>query len=175
MCLCSLNLFNQMNRYLKISLILACLYTCMPVQLHSQSADKGESTNIVTSLMDENTHIMIIQPEILTARLTQGAVIRSSWNHDRSERKADPSIRYRIQVYSDNNRQTAKANAERRKAMVEQAIPGMHGYVSYDSPYWRVRMGNFQTEAEAQAAMKQIKSRFPSFESDIRIVRVRAK
>lgn len=154
---------------------LVYIFSCAPNQLHAQSADKGEITNIVTSLMDQNVHILIIQPDALTDRLTQGAVIRSTWNHDRSERKADPSIRYRVQVYSDNNRQTAKANAERRKAMVERAIPGMHGYVSYDSPYWRVRMGNFQTEAEAQAAMKQIKSRFPSFESDIRIVRVRAK
>lgn len=164
-----------MNRYLKISLTLAYLCSCTPHLLQAQSTDKDETTNIVTSLMDDNTHILIIQPDALTDRLMQGAVIRSSWNHDRGERKADPSIRYRIQVYSDNNRQTAKANAERRKTQVEQAIPGMHGYVSYDSPYWRVRMGNFHTEAEAQAAMKQIKSRFPSFESDIRIVRVRAK
>ncbi len=125
--------------------------------------------------MESNEHIIIIQPEPLTERLKQGAVIRSSWNHERNERKADPSIRYRIQVYSDNNRQTAKANAEKRKLQVERAIPGLQGYVSYDSPYWRVRMGNYQTEAEAHAAMKQIKSRFPSFESDIRIVKVRAK
>ncbi len=125
--------------------------------------------------MDNNEHIIIIQSEMLTERLKQGAVIRSTWNHDRTERKADPSIRYRIQVYSDNNRQTAKANAERRKRQVEQAMPGLKGYVSYDSPYWRVRMGNYQTEAEAHSAMKQIKSRFPSFESDVRIVKVRAK
>lgn len=135
----------------------------------------ASTTNIVNDIMDDNAFVMIVQPETLTERLMQGAVIRSSWNHERNDRKADPSLRYRIQVYSDNNRHTAKANAEKRKRLIEQRIPGMHGYVSYDSPYWRVRMGNYHTEAEAQAAMKQIKSAFPSFESDVRIVRVRAK
>lgn len=129
----------------------------------------------MNAIMDDNPHILILQSDALTERLKQGAVIRSTWNHERGERKADPSIRYRIQVYSDNNRNTAKANAERRKLQIERAMPGMQGYVSYESPYWRVRMGNFQTEAEAQAAMKQIRSRFPSFESDVRIVRIRIK
>lgn len=129
----------------------------------------------MNAIMDSNPSVLIIQPDILTERLTQGAVIRSSWNHERSDRRIDPSIRYRIQVYSDNNRHSAKANAEKRKRLIEQGIPGMHGYVSYDSPYWRVRMGNYQTEAEAQSAMKQIKSKFPSFESDVRIVRVRTR
>lgn len=142
---------------------------------YGQSTGSSESSNIVNTIMDENPRVLILQSDVLTERLSQGAVIRSSWNHERNERKADPSVRYRIQVYSDNNRHTAQANAERRKRQVEQAIPGLQGYVSYDSPYWRVRMGNFQTEAEAQSAMRQIKSRFPSFESDIRIVKVRVK
>lgn len=142
---------------------------------YAQSNASNGSANIVKTIMDENPHILILQSDVLTERLTQGAVIRSTWNHERNERKADPSIRYRIQVYSDNNRHTAQGNAERRKRQVEQAVPGLQGYVSYDSPYWRVRMGNFQTEAEAQAAMRQIKSKFPSFESDIRIVKVRVK
>ncbi len=162
-----------MNRYLNISLCLAFIFMGAGNSTYAQST--STEANIVQSIMDDNAHILIIQPDVLTERLTPGAVIRSSWNHERNERKADPSIRYRIQVYSDNNRHTAKANAERRKLLVEQAFPGMHGYVSYESPYWRVRMGNFQTEAEAQGAMKQIRSRFPSFESDVRIVRVRVK
>lgn len=143
--------------------------------ISAQSVVADDPHNIVSAIMDDNENILIVQPEILSERLKQGAVIRSSWNHDRNDRKADPSIRYRIQVYSDNNGHTAKANAEKRKRLIEQKIPGMHGYVSYDSPYWRVRIGNYQTESEAMAAMKQIKSTFPTFESDIRIVRVRTK
>lgn len=164
-----------MNRFLNISLVLAFILIWGVNKAFAQSVDTDDETNIVNTIMDNNEHIIILQSEALTERLKQGAVIRSSWNHERNERKADPSIRYRIQVFSDNNRQTAKANAERRKLQVEQAMPGLHGYVSYDSPYWRVRMGNYQTESEAHAAMKLLKSRFPSFESDIRIVKVRAK
>lgn len=164
-----------MIRYSKIISFLSLFLIFAGNNAFAQSGETGGASNIVNAIMDSNPSVLIIQPDILTERLTQGAVIRSSWNHERSDRRIDPSIRYRIQVYSDNNRHSAKANAEKRKRLIEQGIPGMHGYVSYDSPYWRVRMGNYQTEAEAQSAMKQIKSKFPSFESDVRIVRVRTR
>lgn len=164
-----------MIHYPKIIAFLSIILLGVCNQGFAQTNVGGSTSNIINAIMDDNSFVMIVQPETLTERLMQGAVIRSSWNHERNDRKVDPSIRYRIQVYSDNNRHTAKANAEKRKKLIEQRIPGIHGYVSYDSPYWRVRMGNYHTEAEAQAAMKQIKSAFPSFESDIRIVRVRAK
>lgn len=141
----------------------------------AKDINTGSETNIVNAIIYDNSSVIIVQPQTLTERLTHGAVIKSSWNHERNDRIIDSSFRYRIQVYSDNNSQTAKSNAEKRKRLIEQNFPGMHGYVSYDSPYWRVRMGNFQTETEAISAMKQIKAKFPSFESDIRIVKVKAK
>lgn len=130
---------------------------------------------IIKTIMADNDAIIIFQDDVLSARLLPTSVIRSSWSSDKKDSKIDPSVKYRIQVYSDNNRQTAKANAEYRKRLVEQRIPEIQGYVTYDAPYWRVRVGDFQNESEALAAMKMIKSKFPAFASDIRIVKVRVK
>ena len=133
------------------------------------------AAGIFKAIADSNTAIIIFQDDVLSSRLLPTSVIRSSWSPDKKEVKSDPLIKYRIQVYSDNNRQTAKANAEYRKRLVEQRIPEIQGYVTYDAPYWRVRVGDFQSESEALAAMKMIKSKFPAFASDIRIVKVRVK
>lgn len=130
---------------------------------------------IVKAISDSNNAIIIFQDDVLSSRLLPTSMIRSSWSAEKKDIKADPSVKYRIQVYSDNNRRTAKANAEYRKRIVEQRVPELQGYVTYDAPYWRVRVGNFQSESEALAAMKMIKSKFPAFASDIRIVKVRVK
>lgn len=145
------------------------------VKARPASLPVDTAAGIVKSIMTVNPDIMIEQPASLAARLLPDSEIKSAWSPEKKESKTDSSVRYRIQVYSDNNRQTAKANAEYRKRLIQQRIPELQGFVSYDAPYWRVRMGNFQTEAEAQTALKVLKSKFPNFASDIRIVKVRVK
>lgn len=82
-------------------------------------------------------------------------------------------IGYRIQVFSDNNIRTAKSNAEYRKRQIESQMPEIRGYLTFESPYWRVRVGDFRTQAEAAAALRELKSAFPAYASDFRLVRER--
>lgn len=144
----------------------------------ARDTEAADSTlGIVTVIMDSNPMIVIDQPDALSERLMPGYDLKVA-GVNRSGVAApeiQEGIRYRVQVFSDNNRQNAKTKAEYRKRLIEQRMPGVHGYVTYDSPYWRVRMGNYKTEAEAQTAMKQIKSKFPQFSADVRVVKVRAK
>lgn len=80
---------------------------------------------------------------------------------------------YRVQVFSDNNIRTAKSNAEYRKRSVEQAMPGVRAYLTFESPYWRVRVGDYRTYGEADEAMHQIMQMFPAFASDVKIIKER--
>ncbi len=80
---------------------------------------------------------------------------------------------YRIQVYSDSNAQRARNQAYAKKRSIESAFPSHRCYVSFNSPYWRVKVGDFKSKTDAEAVAVDIKRRFPAMANDIRVVRDR--
>ncbi len=77
---------------------------------------------------------------------------------------------YRVQVYSSNQQQTAKAEAleleTRLKDKVTQTI-----YVQYLPPFWKVRLGDFRSYDEANEYKKIFKEQFPELMGETYIVR----
>lgn len=90
---------------------------------------------------------------------------------DEAETSRAAKVGYRVQVFDDNNVRTAKNQAQERKRMIENQFPEFHAYVSFNSPYWRVKVGDFRTRSEAEAAMGAIRAAFPSIGSQLRVVR----
>lgn len=80
---------------------------------------------------------------------------------------------YRVQVYSDGNQRTAKAETQRKAAAVSRRFPNMRTYASYSAPFWRLRVGDFRTRREAEEAAASLKSAFPAYRNEIRVVRDR--
>lgn len=78
---------------------------------------------------------------------------------------------YRIQVFSDNNSRTAKSEARSRARDISAQFPQYATYVVYNAPYWRLRVGNFRTQEEANAAAHSLKAAFPSYSREIRVVK----
>lgn len=76
---------------------------------------------------------------------------------------------YRIQVYSGNDQKVAKNEANSRKGAIQSAFPNMEVTVSYNSPVWRVRAGNFKTQEQANQALGEMKTRFPGYK-EMRVV-----
>ena len=82
-------------------------------------------------------------------------------------------VGYRIQAYSDNNHKTGKANTQKRARDIAMKFPQYRSYISYKAPSWRLRIGDFKTQQEAQAALRRIKSVYPNFAREMVIVRDR--
>lgn len=144
--------------------------TCS-AQAPSASADSVYS---IVDTINVSGVIEVIQPGALDSRMKSNTDIR--YNGEKAGKDTgNDYIRYSIQIFSENRGATSKKNAEYRKRVVEQRMPGTHATVVYDSPYWRVRAGSYRTESEARAAEREIKSKFPSFAGEIRIVRLRVK
>ena len=60
---------------------------------------------------------------------------------------------YRVQIFlSDNLREAARIMAEARGEFEEEV------YLEYDAPYYKVRVGDCQTEAEGQGLLKVARS-----------------
>ena len=79
---------------------------------------------------------------------------------------------YRIQIFSSNN-VNAKDAAEKLEREFLQYFPDMPATVSYVSPFWRLRVGEFRTHEEASAILPQIQRKFPEIERGMLIMRER--
>lgn len=80
---------------------------------------------------------------------------------------------YRVQVFSDNNARTAKSEARNKAQSISARLPQYRTYVVYQSPFWRLKVGDFTTESEAEAAADEIKKLFPSYAREVRVVKDR--
>ena len=89
---------------------------------------------------------------------------------------ADGTIRYhkmrgyKIQAFSGNNQRTSKNEAIRKQGQINNAFPELETVVLFESPFWRLRVGNFATREEAQEVMEELRSTFPSFGKEMYIV-----
>ncbi len=94
-------------------------------------------------------------------------------NHTSQQTIEDRGVGFRIQAYSDNNYKTAKASAQKRARDIAMKFPQYRSYISYKAPSWRLRIGDFKTRGEAQAALARIKRIYPNFAREMVIVRDR--
>lgn len=79
---------------------------------------------------------------------------------------------YRVQLLLTQDRAAALRQEQEALAWWQGLAPGQRPtelfprgpavYVVYRQPYYRVRMGNFATRAEAQRALNLLRSRFPA-------------
>ncbi|CQB90143.1 Sporulation related domain [Chlamydia trachomatis] len=69
------------------------------------------------------------------------------------------------------NLRNSKAIATHRRNQVNALYPELLPTVEYDAPFWRVRVGNFVEQSEAQAKMHELKKAFPSFAREMYIIR----
>lgn len=140
---------------------------------NTMSADSVVS--IVDAINNADGTIYIYQSAALDAIVAPNQGISSDERTSESSSAARSNVGYRIQVFSDNNMRSAKSNAEHRKRLIEQARPEWRTYITFESPYWRVRVGDFRSQTEADAAMRELKASFPSMAADMKLVRERIK
>lgn len=68
---------------------------------------------------------------------------------------------YRVRIFFDNS-QTARNASEAALARFSSIHPGIAAYRSFQSPYFKVTVGDFRTKSEAMELLERIKGEFPS-------------
>lgn len=74
---------------------------------------------------------------------------------------------FKIQVYSGNNQQRSKREAESRRAQVKEAFPELEADVKFQSPFWRLRVGNFLTREDALLVLQEMKKALPGLAKEM--------
>jgi UDP-2,3-diacylglucosamine pyrophosphatase LpxH len=68
---------------------------------------------------------------------------------------------YRIQVYFGSGND-AKNQAQKLRSELKNSFPQFENYLIYDSPYFKVKIGDFRTKVEAFKLFKEIQNIYPS-------------
>lgn len=63
---------------------------------------------------------------------------------------------FRIQFFSSNDQQTAANESSKVAEQLRSLDLGYEVYRTYHAPFWRVRVGNFQTQEEANEVMDEL-------------------
>lgn len=143
------------------------------------------SAQSIADRLDKRTNVKIVQPAQLRARLTSSKPVETIVTEEaEAENVASAPTTtaatttgggYRVQVFSDNNPRTAKGEAQSKAAAIGEAFPQWATYITYDSPYWRLRVGDFRTYDDATHAVVELKNAFPAYRRELRVVRDRIK
>ncbi|PID87755.1 MAG: hypothetical protein CSB06_03720 [Bacteroidia bacterium] len=95
--------------------------------------------------------ITVSQPEGLTYIINKAAEIDN-----------DRFFGWRVQIYFGSG-QRAMNKAEQVKKDFLKAYGHKYGtYINFDSPFFKVRVGNFRTKVEARLFKEKIKEKFPN-------------
>lgn len=81
---------------------------------------------------------------------------------------------YRVQVFSKGDgKGSLETKAKARKTAIVAKFPKYRGQVDSwsEGPNWYTRVGNFQTSAEANSALAELKRAFPQFAGEMRVVK----
>ena len=164
-----MNLFKKLYLVALATVLSAASWS---IQAQESMGTDGSDTAAIIRQIEESGFITINIPEGLNAILSFNEQDAKNVDENAVEStRVSSKIGYRVQVFDDNNVRTAKTAAQERKNMIESRFPEFHGYIQFNSPYWRVKVGDFRTRSEAEAAMGAIRAAFPSIGSQLRVVR----
>ena len=151
--------------YCLVLCIIAALAGCAATAQTVAVADGDTSIVQYLERHDTGGEVNIVQPAALTLRLSRT---------DATQAGQRSLTVYRVQLFSDNRSTTAKAEADRRAARVREIFTDVDVYVTFTSPFWRLRVGNFRSYEDANKILHELKTAFPDMASEMRIVRDRA-
>lgn len=155
---------------------LLCLICLFPYALHAQDAVSETKTETIVDRINRlepgKGSVKIIQDESITNRL--GRKAKRAVVTDAPVTYVEMPG-YRIQVFAGNNQRVSKGEAYTKESDVKSIFPEMSTYVVYTAPFWRLRVGDFQTFQEAQRMMSKLRAEFPAFGREMSIIKERVR
>ena len=82
---------------------------------------------------------------------------------------------YRTQVFSGNNQRKSKDEAFQKEKEIKELFPDVPTYVTYNAPFWRLRVGDFRSHEEAYRMQRLLMDAFPAYGKEMYIVKEEIK
>jgi len=94
-------------------------------------------------------------------KVNQSQAMRSAFDSYVSNNASKKLTGYRIRVYFDNG-QNARARSEAIARSVSNTYPGIGVYRTFESPNYKVSVGDFRTKDEALKVFHSLKAAYPT-------------
>ena len=154
-------------------LSMVCL---LPLAVFAQdsSADVNSETIVdrINKLEPGKGSVQVIQDESITNRL--GRQMKKVTENDAPVTYIEMPG-FRIQVFAGNNQRISKSEAYTKESDVKTVFPEMSTYVVFTAPFWRLRVGDFQTFQEAQRMMTKLRVELPAFGREMSIIKEKVR
>lgn len=155
-------------------LLLLCLFPLAVFAQDSTTESKAETiVDRINKLEPGKGSVQIIQDENITNRI--GRKGKKQATNDAAPVTYIEMMGYRIQVFAGNNQRVSKSEAYTKESDVKSIFPEMSTYVVYTAPFWRLRVGDFQTFQEAQRNMTKLRAEFPAFGREMSIIKEKVR
>ena len=136
-----------------------------------QSTQKKEILNALNSTVPGKGRVTVYEDESIRNVLGRSmAPPRTVYTNAEGSVQYHKMRGYKIQAFSGNNQRTSKNEAYRKQGLLNGSYPEHETVVLFESPFWRLRVGNFAERADAEQALKEIRRTFPSFGKEMYIV-----
>ena len=157
-------------------LCLLSMVCLLPLSIYAQdSSSEAKEVTIVdrlNKLEPGKGSVQVIQDENITNRL--GRKVKNVAVNDVPETYIEMPG-FRIQVFAGNNQRISKSEAYTKESDVKTVFPEMSTYVVFTAPFWRLRVGDFQTFQEAQRTMTKLRTAFPAFGREMSIIKEKVR
>ncbi len=77
---------------------------------------------------------------------------------------------FRLMAYMSNDTQKGKTVAHDRRTQISEKFPEIGTYILYESPNWKLLVGDFVTREEANIFRQQLQKEFPQFGKEAYLV-----
>jgi len=142
-------------RRLLVILLLALL-PCALLRAQEYRVENG-SAQVDSTLMGRS--ILSVMGSGVT--VNQSQAMRSAFDGYVSNNASKKLSGYRIRVYFDNG-QNARARSEAIARTISGTFPGIGVYRTFESPNYKVTVGDFRTKDEALKVYHALKSTYPT-------------
>ena len=144
----------SMKKFLIIAIL--ALLPCAMLRAQEYRVDNG-SAQVDSTLMGRS--ILSVLGSGVT--VNQSRSMRSAFDNYVSNNAAKKLTGYRIRVYFDNG-QSARTRSEAIARSVSNAFPGIGVYRTFESPNYKVTVGDFRTKDEALKVYHALKATYPT-------------
>lgn len=156
----------------RISCILYCLMVLTSVSGLSAQTYTGEVKTIFDSLKESGSgkgEVVIHQSSAIRDQV--GAHMHGSDVEKNGDTAYLKIQGFRAQVFSGNSQRKSKDEAFRKEKEIKELFPDIPTYVTYNAPFWKLRVGDFRTHEEAYHLQRRLMDAFPAYKKEMYIVK----
>jgi len=156
-----------------------CLFSViclLPLAVFAQDSTTDANSETIVDRINKlepgKGSVQVIQDESITYRL--GRKVKKVTENDAPVTYIEMPG-FRIQVFAGNNQRISKSEAYTKESDVKTVFPEMSTYVVFTAPFWRLRVGDFQTFQEAQRMITKLRAAFPAFGREMSIIKEKVR